>query len=758
MEGSSREICAEQYGKLNGVAGDVDERDRRNRDDQSGASVTYTYIPLYLSCRLSSPAFGLRKTEGVDRHRTADTRHKRSLAELPHGVSRTHCKRTLYYVIWESGIVRDAPLSRSVACLPSTATNNVGAAQTLAVRSLQFHHDSAMEAHLPPQRKDGRIIIHFDYDCFYAAVFEAANPSLKSLPLAVQQKQIIVTCNYEARRRGLYKLQLVTEAKKKCPDVIIQLGEDLTRFRNASKELYHFIKGFSWCGKVERLGFDEVWVDVTDMIDYNMETLNRHNLGESFFHLSRKDPTEGFVFDASSLAGHAYPEAYRHDPAVELDTLALRLHLGSHLAMHMRHQMEEQKGYTSTVGIATNKLISKLVGNLNKPKGQTTMMPPLAGSPGNVQAFMDDHEIGKIPGIGFKLALKLREFILQRPAAFKMTLVYGGTLEKVTVADARNHNGLDPEGLEKLLSGPGSPHGVGYKIWCLLHGVDDSEVSLAKAVPSQISIEDSYIRLDTMPELLKELEMLSCSLLKRMRLDLVADEEILAQPDSHDAEELESELNPPKKWLAHPKTLRLSTRPRQPLQPDGTRVRSFKRISHSSALPPFVFNLHDAIDVLAAKLVRETLLGMFKRLHPEKSGWNLSLVNLAVTNMVETAGPSKTASGRDIGAMFRRQDDVLRDFIVREDASPAPPTPPVPEIAPSDVMPDDPGRSDMAKAPERDSDEHEMEEEDGRGEDGGWDEDVAGGEEEHELCGLCGERMPSFAMMAHRRFHQPDAV
>ena len=97
-----------------------------------------------------------------------------------------------------------------------------------------------------------------DYDCFYAAVFEREDPTLKSLPLAVQQKQIIVTCNYEARRRGLYKLQLVREAREKCPDVIIVLGEDLTRFRNASKDNYTFLRSYVWSNKVERLGFDEV--------------------------------------------------------------------------------------------------------------------------------------------------------------------------------------------------------------------------------------------------------------------------------------------------------------------------------------------------------------------------------------------------------------------------------------------------------------------------------------------------------------------
>jgi DNA polymerase iota len=77
--------------------------------------------------------------------------------------------------------------------------------------------------------------------------------------LAIQQKQIIVTCNYEARRRGLHKLQLIREAKKVCPDVVIVLGEDLTRFRDASKDLYNFLRGSIWSGKAERLGFDEVW-------------------------------------------------------------------------------------------------------------------------------------------------------------------------------------------------------------------------------------------------------------------------------------------------------------------------------------------------------------------------------------------------------------------------------------------------------------------------------------------------------------------
>jgi DNA polymerase iota len=107
----------------------------------------------------------------------------------------------------------------------------------------------------------------------------------------------------------LYKLQLVTEARKVCPDVVIVLGEDLTRFRNASKQLYAFLSSFSWNSRCERLGFDEVWLDVSDLVDSNVATLNLANLSDSFFRLSKHDPSVGFSFDATQYAGPVHPDA-----------------------------------------------------------------------------------------------------------------------------------------------------------------------------------------------------------------------------------------------------------------------------------------------------------------------------------------------------------------------------------------------------------------------------------------------------------------
>ena len=483
-------------------------------------------------------------------------------------------------------------------------------------------------------------------------------------------------------------------------------------------------------------------MDVTDIVDYNLETINRHDLDHSFFYTSRDDLTEGFDFDATIHAGHTYPKDAVSNLSEDgtFNEKDLRLKLGSHFAMFVRHQLEQHKGYSSTVGIATNKLLSKLIGNLNKPKGQTTLRPidSIDGNSSSVIDFMDAHEIGKVPGIGFKLAQKLRELVLQR--ATDRDPGYSGIKEHVTVSQVRIHPDIDYGKLEKLLGGPGSPHGIGYKVWCLLHGIDDSEVSQARSVPRQISIEDSYIRLDTMPELLKELNVLARSLLKRMRIDLLCDTDDFggssddtAGDDNHASK---SSLAG-KRWLAHPKTLRLTTRPRMPMQVDGTRMRTMKRISHSCPLPNFVFGLHESVDALAEKLVRESLLSMFRKLHPEKLWWNLSLVNLAVTNMAEAAGESRTANGRNIGNMFKRQEDVLKDYRVTE----------ADDAVPSNAVVDgvyDTTRENVVVGPMPENED----------EDSGWVEDDSIGAAT-DYCHTCGSSIPPFAMIAHQRFHAP---
>ncbi|KAE8452817.1 hypothetical protein EG329_013089 [Mollisiaceae sp. DMI_Dod_QoI] len=599
-------------------------------------------------------------------------------------------------------------------------------------------------------RQDGRVVIHFDYDCFYASVFENENPALRSLPLAVQQKQIIVTCNYEARRRGLHKLQLVSEAKKIVPDIVIVLGEELGRFRDVSKALCKFLEAFTWSGKVERLGFDEVWMDITGLVDFNQNLLNPHDLEHSFFQLKKDDPTIGFSFDATRIAGHSYPPMTSSAIPSAEDNLLTRLILGSHLAQHLRCALEEEKGYTSTVGVSTNKILSKLVGNLNKPKGQTTLLPPYTileedaknGMESNVIAFVDSHDIGKIPGIGFKMSHRIRNHVLSRPADFEIGLIYGGTKESVTVRDVRLFPGMGPELLEKILGGPGAERGIGGKAWNLINGVDDTEVQQAKKIPSQISIEDSYIRLDTMPQVLKELRILATSLLKRMHIDLLEDDD---DPNSVIR----------KRWIAYPKTVRLSTRPRPPLNADGTRSRSFNRIYRSGPLPNFVFSLKDESESIVEKLIQETLLPMFRKLHPSPKGWNLSLVNIGVTNLVETASEDGKGGGggRDIGRMFKRQEEVLKEWKVDDrDVPPDPPTTTENDESHNDIQTDPSAGNEALEVIMTGSEDIIQPTQTTVDEQGAW-EDDEDEDQGQEKCDECGAVMPAFAMPAHARFH-----
>ena len=340
--------------------------------------------------------------------------------------------------------------------------------------------------------------------------------------------------------------------------------------------------------------------------------------------------------------------------------------------------------------------------------------------------------------------------------------MYGGTKERVKVKDVRLFPSMGPQLLGKILDGPGVPKGIGDRVWGLINGVDDAEVAKAKEVPQQISIEDSYIRLDTMEDIHKELKMLSRSLLKRMRIDLTS----ISVSDSSDealigieADEKDRMISSAKrKWIAYPRSLRISTRPRPPVRPDGTRGRFFNRISRSGTMPAMVFNLEQSIESISEKLVSEVLIPLFHKLHPEESGWDLSLVNLCATNMALVANDTKEGAGRDIKRMFDRQDEVLKQWRAHDVDTP----PPEHEMQGLDEdhaqfpvydkFKRDPGHGDSTNG----SEDLSIFSQDSTMEDSNWadgDAVTTGGD----TCRVCGAVMPTFAMMAHERFHDlPD--
>lgn len=549
----------------------------------------------------------------------------------------------------------------------------------------------------------------------------------------------------------------ISEAHKICPGLVVLSGEDLTPFRDASKRLWSFLRSHSWSDRAERLGLDEVFLDVTDVIAYNQELLNRNALQDSFFQLSRHDPEKGFSFDATQFFGCVQPSIDPKDLVLLLDNpLCVRLLLASHLAGYLRLKLEEDFGYTSSGGISTNKTLAKLAGSVNKPQNQTTLLN-LRGN--DVQDFMDGHKLRQIPGIGSRIAQLIQDHVLStKTTPDSHDLEIGA---KVTVREVRQFPSMSADLLERILDRPGAERGSGEKVWNFLHGVDSSEVKEASDVPTQISIEDTYMArpLNTPSELMRELQALATSLVRRMRIDLV----VADDPDPSDPASQQD--GPQLRWVAYPKTLRLSTRARP--KPNGTSTPTpeiFSRNSRSQPLPSFALNLKDtSVDAVAERLASEALLPLFRRLHPERQGWNLALINVCVANMVMVAGPGETGNGagaraaRDIGRMFRTQEDKLREWTVYDTT----PVAPVLDATFSSANIADTVES-IAQSEEKEKGKGTLEAMEGLEEasepiavlldsdvDAWEDED----EDESQRCHLCGHIIPIFAISAHERFH-----
>ena len=110
------------------------------------------------------------------------------------------------------------------------------------------------------------IIAHIDMNCFYASVEEKYNPSLKGKPLAVAGEEIkrhgiIVTSNYEARKKGIKTTMREGEAKKLCPTLKI-VSPNFARYQKESKKVFSLIK--TYLKKIEIVSIDEAYIDLTE--------------------------------------------------------------------------------------------------------------------------------------------------------------------------------------------------------------------------------------------------------------------------------------------------------------------------------------------------------------------------------------------------------------------------------------------------------------------------------------------------------------
>ena len=109
------------------------------------------------------------------------------------------------------------------------------------------------------------IIAHFDLDSFFVSVEILKDPSLKGKPVIVgghNEKGIVTTCTYEARKFGVHSAMPMKTAMRLCPQAIVISGT-YSEYSRYSKWVTQIIA--SKAPLFEKASVDEFYIDLQGM-------------------------------------------------------------------------------------------------------------------------------------------------------------------------------------------------------------------------------------------------------------------------------------------------------------------------------------------------------------------------------------------------------------------------------------------------------------------------------------------------------------
>ncbi len=110
-----------------------------------------------------------------------------------------------------------------------------------------------------------QIIIHVDMDAFYASVEMRDDPSLRGKPLIIgakpNERGVVATCNYEARKYGVHSAMNIKEAYRLCPNGIF-MHPNFDKYKSVSIQLNEIWN--TYASASERISLDEAYLDVTE--------------------------------------------------------------------------------------------------------------------------------------------------------------------------------------------------------------------------------------------------------------------------------------------------------------------------------------------------------------------------------------------------------------------------------------------------------------------------------------------------------------
>ena len=183
------------------------------------------------------------------------------------------------------------------------------------------------------------MILHVDMDAFYASVEERDDPRLVGKPVVVggtaEGRGVVAAANYAARKFGVHSAMPAVTARRLCPQAVF-LPVRMSRYVEVSKQIREILEQYT--PLVEPLSIDEAFLDVTG---------SEHLFGS----------------------------------APEIGRL-------------IKRQIREQVRLTASVGVAPNKFLAKIAGDLEKPDGLVVVEPE------NVRAFLDPLPVGRLWGVG----------------------------------------------------------------------------------------------------------------------------------------------------------------------------------------------------------------------------------------------------------------------------------------------------------------------------------------------------------------------
>ncbi len=183
-----------------------------------------------------------------------------------------------------------------------------------------------------------RIILHVDFDAFFASVEQQRNPQLRGRPVIVggqSQRGVVSAASYEARSYGVHSAMPMWEARRRCPHAAF-LPVDGQAYAEASRRAREILAQFT--PRMDPASIDEAYLDVTGSL---------------------------------RLFGG-------------LDNLIARI----------KGDIRQQLGITISIGVAPNRLVAKIASDWNKPDGITIVHPD------ELPERLFDLPVDDIPGVG----------------------------------------------------------------------------------------------------------------------------------------------------------------------------------------------------------------------------------------------------------------------------------------------------------------------------------------------------------------------